>query len=123
MITKKTVYLVIATDHREEWYIAYFDTKDEALKEVKDRNEMFKDCDHYILEYVDNGSLEVGYIRDLFHCKGCRTIIDVYDRHDYYGIFTGHYCDYCYENNYPYRKDRYPTMEYDGYGDYLEDDY
>ena len=44
-------------------------------------------------------------------------------REDAYGIFTGHYCDDCYENNYPYRKDRYPTMENDGMGDYLNDDY
>jgi hypothetical protein len=38
-------------------------------------------------------------------CKGC-----------------GKQCD-CYENNYPYRKDRYPTEEYDGYGERLGDDY
>jgi len=41
-------------------------------------------------------------------------------RNDAYGYYTGLYCDDCYENNYPYKKDRYPTMEYDGYGERLE---
>lgn len=44
-------------------------------------------------------------------------------REDAHGIYTGHYCDDCYENNYPYRKDKYPTMEDNGYGEYLESDY
>jgi hypothetical protein len=68
-------------------------------------------------------------------CKGCGKKDDISDwaspsmahrhhhwvRSDAYGIFTGIYCDKCFENNYPYRKDRYPTMEYDGYGDYLNE--
>ena len=56
-------------------------------------------------------------------CKGrgcdkvdCETI-EV--RHDWYGIYTGYYCDDCHENNYPYREDRYATEEYDGYGERL----
>jgi hypothetical protein len=44
----------------------------------------------------------------------------MYDAH---GITTGYWCDDCYENNYPYRKDFYPTMETHGFGDRLEDDY
>jgi len=44
-------------------------------------------------------------------------------RFDAYGIYTGLYCGKCYRDNYPYRKDRYPTMEYDGYGEQLEPDY
>lgn len=28
-------------------------------------------------------------------------------RRDAYGISTGPYCNECYENNYPYRKDEY----------------
>jgi len=44
-------------------------------------------------------------------------------RSDYYGIFTGLYCDDCYNSDrYPYKKDRYPTVEYDGYGEQLEPD-
>ena len=32
-------------------------------------------------------------------------------RSDYYGIFTGLYCDDCYNSDkYPYKKDRYPTV-------------
>lgn len=54
------------------------------------------------------------------HCRGCgEDKTDTTERKDFYGITTGHYCDDCYENNYPYRKDRYPTMEYDGYGECL----
>ena len=44
-----------------------------------------------------------------------------WSRSDHYGIFTGHYCDECYENNYPYRKDNYFDPGYAG--EYLEDDY
>jgi hypothetical protein len=40
-------------------------------------------------------------------------------RHDAYNIFTGHYCDECYENNYPYKKDKY---DYEGNGERLDDD-
>ena len=28
-------------------------------------------------------------------------------RCDYWSIYTGMYCDDCYENNYPYRRDNY----------------
>jgi DnaJ-class molecular chaperone len=42
-------------------------------------------------------------------------------RFDAYGIYTELCCDKCYKNgNYSYRKDRYPTMENDGYGERLE---
>ena len=57
-------------------------------------------------------------------CKGndCESE-DAQLRHDAYGIPTGHYCESCYENNYPYRKDRYPTIEHHGYGERLSEDY
>lgn len=42
-------------------------------------------------------------------------------RYDNYGIPTGHYCEDCYENNYPYRKDNY--YDYMNAGEYLNDDY
>jgi len=35
-------------------------------------------------------------------------------RQDAYGMTTGHYCDECYANNYPYRKDRYYDPSYAG---------
>ena len=63
------------------------------------------------------------------HCQGCekeeegiRPITHHrWARSDYYGMYTGLYCDACYDSdNYPYKKDRYPTIEYDGFGEQLE---
>ncbi len=57
-------------------------------------------------------------------CRGCETTKEesyVELRQDAYGYATGHYCDDCYENNYPYRKDNY--YDYLDAGEYLEDDY
>jgi hypothetical protein len=63
------------------------------------------------------------------HCKGCEKEEDgirpithhQWARSDYYGMYTGLYCDVCYDSdNYPYKKDRYPTIEYDGFGEHLE---
>lgn len=54
----------------------------------------------------------------VYQCRGCGKHEDecqtpIHERRDYYGIFTGHYCEDCYEDNYPYRKDAY-----DPYNDY-----
>ena len=39
---------------------------------------------------------------------------------DWYGINTGAWCNECYNSDvYPFSKGRYPTIEYDGYGDRL----
>lgn len=57
-------------------------------------------------------------------CRGCSTTKEessVELRHDAYGIPTGHYCDDCYENNYPYRKDSYYDESYAG--ECLDDEY
>jgi len=35
-------------------------------------------------------------------------------REDAYGIYTGLYCDKCYKDNYPYRRDRYHDESYCG---------
>jgi len=53
----------------------------------------------------------------VFHCKGngcektsegtCNAEHHEWARSDFHGIFTGLYCDNCYENNYPYRRDDY----------------
>ena len=72
----------------------------------------------------------------LYHCKGCQKADEEYPlkfddyevdepiynapkveyhmwaRNDAYGIYTGLYCDDCYKNNYPYRKDRYYDEAY-----------
>ena len=74
----------------------------------------------------------------LYHCKGCQKADEEYPlkfddyevdepiynapkveyhmwaRNDAYGIYTGLYCDDCYKNNYPYRKDRYHDESYSG---------
>ena len=74
----------------------------------------------------------------LYHCKGCQKADEEYPlkfddyevdepiynapkveyhmwaRNDAYGIYTGLYCDDCYKNNYPYRKDRYHDEAYCG---------
>ena len=42
-------------------------------------------------------------------------------RNDSYGIYTGLFCDNCYDNNYPYKKDRYFDESY--CGERLEEDY
>lgn len=56
------------------------------------------------------------------HRFGCDE--EGHERYDWYGISTGHWCDKCYESNrYPYKKSRYATEEYDGYGERLSDDY
>lgn len=57
-------------------------------------------------------------------CRGCETTKEedcVSLCLDAYGIPTGFYCKDCYENNYPYRKDRYYDESYAG--ESLEDDY
>lgn len=59
-------------------------------------------------------------------CRGCECDTPM-ERRDWYGITTGYWCDKCYDDSskYPFRKDRYPTVEYDGYGERLglDDDY
>lgn len=42
-------------------------------------------------------------------------------RYDAYNIPTRYYCDDCYENNYPYRKDMY--YDYFNAGEYMDEDY
>ena len=68
-----------------------------------------------------------------YHCKGCqkpdketKRRIPILNNHrwarcDAYGIYTGLYCDECYDNNYPYRKDDYFDESY--CGERLESDY
>ena len=74
----------------------------------------------------------------MFHCSGCHKPdkefplkFDDYEygepiynapsvryhqwsRADAYGIYTGLYCDKCYIDNYPYRRDRYHDESYCG---------
>ena len=62
------------------------------------------------------------YELQLCRGKGCNSEYSS-PRNDAYGLPTGSYCDDCYENNYPYRKDKYPTIGYHGYGERLDDNF
>jgi len=74
----------------------------------------------------------------MFHCSGChkpdkkfplkfddyeygepvynapKVSLHDWARVDAYGIYTGLYCDKCYKDNYPYRRDRYHDESYCG---------
>ena len=61
----------------------------------------------------------------LYHCRGCEEPAKdnqrvspieyhMWARADAYGIYTGLYCDDCYKDNYPYRKDEYYDPAYAG---------
>lgn len=81
----------------------------------------FEDELNEIIEYEqwESGTY---HIIKLFSCRGCRTHDGVEERHDAHGISTGHWCESCYNSsNYPYRKDKYPTIETHGYGERLYD--
>ena len=57
-------------------------------------------------------------------CKAQTCDSEGYERYDAHGISTGHWCDECYDSvGYPYRKDKYPTIEFNGYGERLYNDY
>jgi hypothetical protein len=110
----KTYYQVLTTDEYQCPTIHSWSTsKVEAEKELKDAEQFWPEQDFWIEEGTE-------HIRH--KCRGCEDpdAVEMYDAH---GITTGYWCDDCYENNYPYRKDFYPTMETHGFGDRLEDDY
>ena len=73
---------------------------------------------------VMNESYEYNhYVRRVISCRGCGGD-ESQEQHDAHGISTGYWCYECYESDrYPYRKDRYPTIETHGYGERLNDDY
>lgn len=50
--------------------------------------------------------------------RGCDST-EIEMRYDAYNIPTREYCDKCYENNYPYRKDKY--YNYLDYGEHLDE--
>jgi len=54
-----------------------------------------------------------------FHCRPSES---PWARRDHYGIYTGIYCDDCFESDkYPYRRDDYYDPGYAG--EYMDDDY
>jgi len=89
-----------------EWF-----TSEEEANEELERCKRFWGKDEW---WIEEGT---GHISD--KCRGCGSI-HISERFDAYGIPTGYWCDDCYENNYPYKKNRY---DYEGYGERLDDDY
>lgn len=76
-------------------------------------------------EWMDYEELGMGdaWIDQVIPCRACGSD-DSQEQSDAHGISTGYWCHDCYESDrYPYRKDRYPTIETHGYGERLEDDY
>jgi len=103
----------VLTEHSQYGYPVlqnWYETMEEAEAELEQCKKFWPDD----MWWIEPGT---EHIND--KCEGCGTVHS-YERQDAYGIFTGHYCDDCYENNYPYRKDRY---DYEGAGERLEDDY
>ena len=101
----------MGVDVLQSWH----ESEEEAKTELADLQGMFP---------KDEFRIEQGTHYIHTKCKGCGTV-HANECHDAHGITTGHWCDKCYDDStiYPYRKDRYPTMETDGYGEYLEEDY
>jgi hypothetical protein len=73
---------------------------------------------------VFNESYQYGhYVRRVIPCRGCEDG-EGEEQHDAHFISTGYWCNDCYESDrYPYRRDKYPTVETHGYGERLSDDY
>lgn len=96
--------------------------------QVINRNTLNVECEFFMREDAID-AIEYDYswdthtINAVVPCRGCGSH-ESDERHDWYGITTGHWCDDCYESNrYPYKKSRYATEEYDGYGERLGEDY
>lgn len=114
MTKDENVFQIIVQVNMGERLVNWYESREDAEKELKELQEIFPNKEYRIEQGTD-------YIYT--KCKGCQTV-HAYERHDHYGITTGYWCDDCYDSDeYPYRKDRYPTMEHDGYGDYLENDF
>jgi hypothetical protein len=76
-------------------------------------------------EWMEYEQLGMGdaWIDQVISCRGCGDY-NGEEQHDAHGISTGYWCHECYESSkYPYRKDRYETIETHGYGERLSDDY
>ena len=74
------------------------------------------DCVDFEFSFATHSIIQV------VSCRCCDR--EGHERHDWYGISTGYWCDECYwSNRYKFKKQRYATQEYDGFGERLSDDY
>ena len=74
-----------------------------------------------VTKRVEDGRWVEDGMDECFKCEGTgkfRQRIPVsyhmWARNDAYGRYTGLYCDKCYKDNYPYKKDRYFDPAYAG---------
>jgi hypothetical protein len=111
-MAQETIFQVI---NANDFFLVSYDTSREGAKKIQEEyTEMFPEEEYIIVEGTD-------YIRD--KCRGCGTV-HAQERYDAHGITTGHWCQSCYDSSkYPYRKDRYATIETHGYGERLSDNY
>lgn len=92
-----------------------FDSNDKLIEEACSQ-------DYFWRHYEEQLFYEDWYIKKIIPCRGCER--EGEERSDAYGISTGYWCDSCYNSSkYPYRKDKYPTIENHGYGERLDDNY
>jgi len=95
----------------------YYAIIDENQNTVSTHYDRFEAGD----EFDRIGGFDKGFILiKVIPCNSCGSEYAT-PRSDYYGIPTGHYCQSCYDDptKYKYRKDRYPTIEHDGFGERL----
>ena len=114
IMTDENIFQIVVQVPLGERLQSWHEGREEAEAELKSISECFPNDEFRIEEGTD-------YIHT--KCKGCETV-HANEQFDAHGIATGYWCDACYDSDkYPYRKDRYPTMETHGYGERLEDDY
>lgn len=110
----ETIYQVMSQADGGESLYSYSNTIQGANEIIKEAKEMWPDG----WFWIEQGTRHIPN-----KCRGCGTPY-ANEQTDYFGITTGYWCSSCYESpKYPYRKDKYPTIEHDGYGERLEDDY
>ena len=90
---------------------SWFETKEKAQEYMDELKRCFPKTDYYLEQGTDNINQK---------CRECDTIYCT-ERHDHYGNSTGYWCEDCYENHYPYRKDAYFDPSYAG--ERMEEDY
>lgn len=116
-MTEKNYFQVVGCgyEYGDEPYLQQLcESKEEAENVAKECRDMWSDQDWDVIEGTS-------YVTE--KCRGCGSI-ECNPMSDAHGISTGLWCHPCYDSDaYPYRKDRYPTIETHGYGERLDDDY
>lgn len=113
-MTNEIFYQLLTVYYGAPTLVTWSNNKEEIETEKSDYEETITNQEYWIeegTEYITN------------KCRGCQTPY-ANEQCDAHGITTGYWCDACYESDkYPYRKDKYPTIETHGYGERLNDDY